>query len=86
MTGGAGLDAFSEKTVRDPRILGLAAKVNYVVDPNNPYPKAFTGHVKMTLKDGRVFEERQPHIRPRRARPDGVGSRFQRFRQSAAHH
>ena len=26
-------------------------------------PEAFTGHVRMTLKDGRVFEERQPHIR-----------------------
>mgnify|MGYP001390754200 FL=1 len=63
ITGGAGLDAFSEKTARDPRILALAAKVRYVVDPNNPYPKAYTGHIKMTLKDGRVFEERQPHIR-----------------------
>ncbi len=63
VTGGAGLEAFSEKTVRDPRILGLASKVRYVVDPDNPYPKAFTGHIKMTLNDGRVFEERQPHIR-----------------------
>ena len=63
VSGGAGLAAFSEKTVRDPRILTLASKVRYVVDPNNPYPKAYTGHVKMTLKDGRVFEERQPHIR-----------------------
>ena len=63
VTGGAGFDAFAEKTVRDPRILALASKVRYVVDPNNPYPKAYTGHVKMTLKDGRVFEERQPHIR-----------------------
>lgn len=63
VTGGAGLEAFSEKTVRDPRILGLASKVRYVVDPANPYPKAFTGHIRMTLKDGRVFEERQPHIR-----------------------
>ena len=63
VTGGGGLEAFSEKTVRDPRILALAGTVNYVVDPNNPYPRAYTGHVKMTLKDGRVFEERQPHIR-----------------------
>jgi len=63
VTGGAGLAAFTEKTVRDERILELAGKVKYVVDPNNPYPKAYTGHVRMTLKDGRVFEERQPHIR-----------------------
>jgi 2-methylcitrate dehydratase PrpD len=63
VTGGAGLAAFTGKTVRDERILALASKVKYVVDPNNPYPKAYTGHVRMTLKDGRVFEERQPHIR-----------------------
>jgi 2-methylcitrate dehydratase PrpD len=63
LTGGAGFEAFTEKTVRDPRILALASKVRYVVDPNNPYPKAYTGHIRMTLKDGRVFEERQPHIR-----------------------
>ncbi|MBI1990567.1 MAG: MmgE/PrpD family protein [Betaproteobacteria bacterium] len=63
VTGGAGLESFSEKTVRDARILGLASKVRYVVDPANPYPRAYTGHIRMTLKDGRVFEERQPHIR-----------------------
>ena len=63
VTGGAGLSAFTEETVKDPRILALAAKVRYVVDPNNPYPKAFTGHVRATLKDGKVVEERQPHIR-----------------------
>ncbi len=63
VTGSVGFEAFTEKTVRDPRILALASKVRYAIDPNNPYPKAYTGHVKMTLKDGRVFEERQPHIR-----------------------
>jgi 2-methylcitrate dehydratase PrpD len=63
VTGGAGLGAFTEQTVRDERILALASKVRYVVNPNDPYPKAYTGHVRMTLKDGRVLEERQPHIR-----------------------
>src|SRR5262245_6035541 len=63
VTGGAGLSAFTEKTVRDERILSLSSKVRYEVNPNDPYPKAYTGHVRMTLKDGRVFEERQPHIR-----------------------
>ena len=63
VTGGAGLAAFTEATVRDERILALSSKVQYVVDPNNPYPKAYTGHVRMTLKDGSVVEERQGHIR-----------------------
>jgi len=63
VTGGAGFEAFTERTVSDPRILALASKVRYAVDPANPYPRAYTGHVRMTLRDGRVFEERQPHIR-----------------------
>ena len=63
VTGGAGLSAFTEETAKDERILALASKVRYIVDPKNPYPRAYTGHVLMTLKDGKVFEERQPHIR-----------------------
>jgi 2-methylcitrate dehydratase PrpD len=63
VTGGAGLAAFTEETAKDERILSLASKVHYVVDPKNPYPRAYTGHILMTLKDGKVLEERQPHIR-----------------------
>ena len=63
LRGGVGLDAFTEEAVRDPVVLALAAKVRYVVDPKNPYPNAFTGHIRAVLKDGRVIEERQPHFR-----------------------
>src|SRR6185369_14764965 len=37
VTGGAGFEAFTPGTVRDRRVLALAAKVRYVVDPKNPY-------------------------------------------------
>jgi hypothetical protein len=37
--------------------------VTYVIDPHNPYPNNYTGHVRATLKDGSVIEERQPHMR-----------------------
>ncbi len=63
VTGSAGLGAFTDQTVRDERILALASKVRYVVNPNDPYPKAYTGHVRITLNDGRTVEERQSHIR-----------------------
>ena len=63
VTGDAGLAAFTDETARDPRIRALAAKVRYVVDPDNPYPANFTGHIRATLRDGRVVEERQPHFR-----------------------
>ena len=84
VTGGAGFEAFSERTVRDERILGLAGKVRYRVDPDNPYPTSYTGHVKMTLKDGRVFEERQPHIRGGAHEPLSRAELEQKFRGNAA--
>ena len=85
VTGGAGLDAFTERTVGDARILALAGKVRYVVDPYNPYPGAFTGHVKMALKDGRVFEERQPHIRGGVHEPLSREEIERKFRGNAAY-
>ena len=61
--GGVGLDAFTERAVRDEDVLALSSKVRYVIDPDNPYPRDFTGHIRAVLNDGRVIEERQPHFR-----------------------
>ena len=66
---GAALDAFTAERVADPRLRALAAKVGYVVDPDNPYPRAYTGHVRARLRDGREVEERQPHLRGGAAEP-----------------
>ena len=61
--GNVGLDAFSDAAVREPAVVALAAKVSYRIDPDNPYPNEFTGHIRLTLADGSVIEERQPHLR-----------------------
>jgi 2-methylcitrate dehydratase PrpD len=61
--GGVGLGAFTEAAIADARVLALAAKVKFVIDPQNPYPANYTGHLRATLTDGRVIEERQPHLR-----------------------
>jgi len=61
--GGVGLGAFTEAAISDARVLALAAKVKFVIDPDNPYPNNYTGHIKATLKDGSVIEERQPYLR-----------------------
>ena len=61
--GGVGLSDFTPEAVRDPAVLALAAKVHYVIDPDNPYPNGFTGHIRAVLNDGSVIEERQPHFR-----------------------
>jgi 2-methylcitrate dehydratase PrpD len=61
--GGVGLGAFTEEAIRDSGVLALAAKVKYVIDPKNPYPNNYTGHVRAAMKDGSVVEERQPYLR-----------------------
>src|SRR6202790_2799918 len=61
--GGVGLGAFTEDAIRDAAVLALAAKVKFVIDPDNPYPNNYTGHIRATLKDGSVIEERQPYLR-----------------------
>ena len=83
--GGVGLDAFTDAAVRDPDVLALAAKVRYVVDPNNPYPRAFTGHIRAFMTDGQVFEERQPHFRGGANEPLTRGDIEEKFVLNARH-
>jgi 2-methylcitrate dehydratase PrpD len=61
--GHAGLEAFTEERVREERLRALAGKVRYEIDPDNPYPDQFTGHVRVKLKNGTTVEERQAHMR-----------------------
>ena len=61
--GNVGLGDFSDAAVRDPRLIALAEKIRYQIDPHNPYPKSLTGHIRARLRDGSVVEERQPHLR-----------------------
>ena len=61
--GGVGFGAFTEAAISDRDVLALAAKVKFVIDPDNPYPNNYTGHIRATMKDGSVIEERQPHMR-----------------------
>ena len=71
--GAAGVDGFSEAKTRDPGILAVAGKVGYVLDPTLPYPRRFTGHVRVELADGRVFEETQDAPRGGPERPLPLG-------------
>jgi 2-methylcitrate dehydratase PrpD len=61
--GGVGLASFTDAAVRDRRLLAVAAKVRYQIDPHNPYPDEYTGHLRVRLRSGRVVEARQPHLR-----------------------
>jgi 2-methylcitrate dehydratase PrpD len=61
--GDAGLAQFTDEAVRDASALAIAEKVTYVIDPENEYPKNYTGHIRAELKDGSVVEERQGQLR-----------------------
>jgi len=83
--GNAGLDAFTDEQVADPRLRALAAKVRYEVDPKNPYPDEYTGHVRVKLKGGKIVEERQAHIRGGRHEPLSRGDVEEKFRGNCAY-
>jgi 2-methylcitrate dehydratase PrpD len=63
LRGDAGLGEYEESVVHDPAVRTLASKVRYVIDPTNPYPQRFTGHVRITLENGEVREASQDHFR-----------------------
>jgi 2-methylcitrate dehydratase PrpD len=83
--GHAGLDAFTEERVRDARLRSLAAKIRYEIDPANPYPDEFTGHVRVKLKDGTTLEERQPHLRGGAKEPLERADIEEKFRLNCAY-
>jgi 2-methylcitrate dehydratase PrpD len=83
--GNVGLGDFTDDAVKDQRVLAVAAKVRYRVDPANPYPNEFTGHIRMTLADGKVIEERQPHFRGGAKEPLTRADIFAKFTLNCRH-
>ena len=60
--GDAGLNEFNEQSINDKEILSLASKVNYEIDPNNEYPKNYTGTLICKTSNSE-FSEHQPCFR-----------------------
>ncbi len=64
LLGGGGLgvyfDDFTDAKARDPQVLNLAARVHTFVDEecDRIFPRQFPAVVRVTMKDGAVFEER----------------------------
>ncbi|MBI2987412.1 MAG: MmgE/PrpD family protein [Deltaproteobacteria bacterium] len=81
--GKAGLEEFSDRAIRDPEVLSVAAKVGYEVDPTIDYPRHFSGHVRLRLKNGTVLEESQPHPRGGMESPLAPEEIEEKFRANA---
>jgi len=84
LDGKAGFEQFTDTRVADQKVRALAAKVSYVIDPDNAYPKNFTGHVRATLKDGSVREARKAHMRGGAHEPLSDADIATKFRDNAA--
>jgi len=82
---GVGLGAFTDAAIRDPRVLALAAKVEYVIDPDNPDPNNCTGHIRAITKDGSVIEERQPYLRGGAQEPLTRGDVTEKYNLNVKH-
>lgn len=63
LEGDAGLEQFTDRKANDPRVLALAGKISYEIDPQNEYPRNYSGHIRVRMKDGRVIAMDQPHMR-----------------------
>ena len=80
----AGLEQFTEVKVRDPDLLALAARVRYQIDPDNEYPRNYTGDVRVVLRDDSVRVARQPYLRGGVREPLGHAEIAAKFRANAA--
>jgi 2-methylcitrate dehydratase PrpD len=67
--GHADLGDFTDAAIADPELLSVAGLVGFEVDPANPYPERYTGHVSITYGDGRVETAVQDHMRGGTAEP-----------------
>lgn len=83
LDGDAGLGQFTDERTQDPVARALAAKVSFVIDPANPYPNQFTGHIRATLKDGRVIEKRRANMRGGAHDPLSQAEILAKFRANA---
>ncbi len=85
LRGDAGLIEYEPQVVHDEQVRNLASKVSYVVDPDNPYPNKFTGHVRVTLKSGQVLEAGQDHFRGGKDDPMSRADLHQKFFANCAY-
>jgi 2-methylcitrate dehydratase PrpD len=59
----AGFAQFTDARVQDAAVLALASRIRYIVNPDDEYPRNFSGHLRAALRDGSRREFRQPHMR-----------------------
>jgi 2-methylcitrate dehydratase PrpD len=85
LDGDAGLAQFNDARVADERVLALASRIAYEIDPANEYPRNYTGHIRVILRDGRRIALDQPHMRGGRHEPLSEDQIAAKARANCAH-
>ena len=79
-----GLAQFTEARIHDPAVLEIASKVRYTVDPDNEYPRNYTGHIRAVLRGGKEIVVRQPYLRGGTREPLPHAEIVAKFRNNVA--
>ena len=81
----AGPAQFSDDRIRSATVLQLAKKIRYQINPDDDYPRTFTGHLLATLRDGSRREFRQPYLRGGAHAPLSDAEVERKFMNNASH-
>jgi len=77
-------NAYRPESLGDPKILGIADRVEIEVDPAFPGPERFKGAVTIVMKDGSVYETGEEHNRGSAANPMALEDIVPKFDANAA--
>lgn len=78
------LAELEEPALSDPQILAVAEKVSYRVDPDSPFPRAYSGEVRIVLKSGKRVGAREEINRGAPDRPLTESDIVEKYRANAA--
>jgi len=81
--GSLGKNAYSDASLHDPVILGVARRVRFHADPLFPGPGRFKGAVRVTLKDGRTIAEVEEYNRGSAENPMSEADLQTKFHENA---
>ncbi|MCZ6876128.1 MAG: MmgE/PrpD family protein [bacterium] len=81
--GHARLDNFTEEALQNREVLATAAKIGYCVEPWPEFPNTFPGGIRLTLRDGRKLEWREPINRGHPDNPMPADEVRDKFRDNA---
>ena len=80
--GQAGLKQFTEKRLQDPSLLNLASKVSYEINPDDEYPKNYTGYITIFNKNGTSISANQNCLRGGKLSPLKEEEVYKKFEEN----